>query len=99
MLLSSLVAMTLSLDDAARPNEGDVSLKFKEYFWISTGIVKDEDSRPRYLSDAANGMTLTIAKSVDNNDFFLSVNLPEGPSAELFTGRILPGCGPGVLRR
>lgn len=75
----SLVAMTLSLDDAARPNKGDASLKFKEYFWISTGIVKDEDSRPRYLSDAANGMTLTIAKSVDNNDFFLSVNLPEGP--------------------
>jgi hypothetical protein len=70
--------MSLSFEDAATPVESvEISLAFKEYYWISTGIVRDDDSRPRYLSDAANGMTLTIAKDHDSSNYFLSINLPE----------------------
>jgi len=77
-LCRAYILMSFSFDDAATPVESvEISLAFKEYFWISTGIVRDDDSRPRYLSDAASGMTLTIAKDSQSSNYFLSVSLPD----------------------
>ena len=66
--------MTLSLNDAAMPARKSASIKFEEYICISHGIIRDETSHPEYLFDAATGMSLTIAKNIDNNDFsYLSI--------------------------